>query len=126
LDGEGKIIRIQNNYSKISFDFGPTLLAWLEEKASEVYQAVLTADRESQKIFSGHGCALAQAFHHIILPLANGRDKYTQILWGIRDFEKSFGRFPEGMWLPDGGREEAKTWMEHFSRLGEKLSCKVA
>lgn len=101
LDGEGRIIKITNNYSKISFNFGPTLLAWLKEKAPEAYQAILEADKESQKNFSGHGSALAQAYNHMILPLANWRDKYTQVLWGIRDFEHRFGRPPEGMWLPE-------------------------
>lgn len=101
LNGEGRIIRITNNYSKISFNFGPTLLAWLKEKSPEVYQAIQAADQESQKKFSGHGSALAQAYNHMILPLANWRDKYTQVLWGIRDFEHRFGRSPEGMWLPE-------------------------
>jgi len=101
LDGEGRIVQIVNNYARISFDFGPTLLAWLEGNASDVYEAVLAADQESQQAFSGHGSALAQAYNHMILPLANRRDKYTQVLWGIRDFEHRFGRKPEGMWLPE-------------------------
>jgi alpha-amylase/alpha-mannosidase (GH57 family) len=101
LDPQGRILDIVNNYAKMSFNFGPTLLAWLEEKAPKVYEAILKADRESQERFSGHGSALAQAYNHMILPLANRRDKYTQILWGIRDFEKRFRREPEGMWLPE-------------------------
>lgn len=101
LNGKGLIVQIVNNYSKISFNFGPTLLAWLQQKAPDVYEAILEADRESLKTFSGHGSALAQAYNHIILPLANHRDKYTQVLWGIRDFETRFGRNPEGMWLPE-------------------------
>lgn len=101
LDGENRIVKLANNYAKISFNFGPTLLSWLEEKAPDVYQAILEADRESQKNFSGHGSALAQAYNHMILPLANRRDKYTQALWGIRDFERRFGRKPEGLWLPE-------------------------
>ena len=101
LDEEGWIVEMVNNYSNISFNFGPTLLAWMEVHAPDVYQAVLEADRLSQERFSGHGSALAQAYNHMILPLANRRDKYTQILWGIRDFEKRFGRYPEGMWLPE-------------------------
>ncbi|MBW2122734.1 MAG: DUF3536 domain-containing protein [Deltaproteobacteria bacterium] len=101
LDEEGQIIQIVNNYAKMSFNFGPTLLSWLEEKAPHVYGAVLEADQESRKAFSGHGSALAQAYNHVILPLANRRDKYTQILWGIADFEHRFGRRPEGMWLPE-------------------------
>jgi alpha-amylase/alpha-mannosidase (GH57 family) len=101
LNAEGRIVQIVNNYAKISFDFGPTLLTWLEEKALDVYEGVLTADHESQQAFSGHGSALAQAYNHMILPLANKRDKYTQVLWGIRDFEHRFGRKAEGMWLPE-------------------------
>ena len=101
LDGDGRILQIVNNYSKISFNFGPTLLSWMEQKSPSVYEAILTADRESQKLFSGHGSAVAQAYNHMILPLATRRDKHTQILWGIRDFEKRFGRHPEGMWLPE-------------------------
>jgi alpha-amylase/alpha-mannosidase (GH57 family) len=101
LDGEGRIRRIVNNYSKISFNFGPTLLSWLAEKQPPTYQAILNADIESQKNFGGHGSAIAQAYSHMILPLANRRDKQTQILWGIRDFEHRFARKPEGLWLPE-------------------------
>jgi alpha-amylase/alpha-mannosidase (GH57 family) len=101
LDGERRIVKIANNYSQISFNFGPTLLAWLEEKSPETYQAVLEADKESRRNFSGHGSAMAQAYNHMIMPLANRRDKYTQVLWGLRDFEHRFGRKPEGMWLPE-------------------------
>ncbi len=101
LDSEGRIRTIVNNYSKISFNFGPTLLAWIESESPELYQAILAADRESRQRFSGHGSALAQAYNHLILPLANRRDKRTQVLWGIRDFEHRFGRKPEGMWLPE-------------------------
>ena len=101
LDPQGRIVGIVNNYAKMSFNVGPTLLGWLEQQAPDVYQAILTADRESQERFSGHGSALAQAYNHMILPLANRRDKYTQIAWGIRDFEKRFGRVPEGIWLPE-------------------------
>jgi len=101
LDSKKKIIDIVNNYSKISFDFGPTLLSWLKKNANEVYQAILDADKQGQKIFSGHGPAIAQAYNHIIMPLANKRDKETQVIWGIKDFEKRFCRKPEGMWLPE-------------------------
>ncbi|MGH9366405.1 MAG: DUF3536 domain-containing protein, partial [Thermoanaerobaculia bacterium] len=82
LDEEERIAAIVNNYSQISFDFGPTLLSWLEEKAPEVYAAVVAAERESRERFSGHGSALAHVYNHVILPLANHRDKRTQVLWG--------------------------------------------
>ncbi len=101
LDDRNRIVRIENNYARISFNFGPTLLSWLEEKAPAVYTAILAADRESRERFSGHGSALAQPYNHAILPLANHRDMVTQVVWGIRDFEHRFGRFPEGMWLPE-------------------------
>jgi alpha-amylase/alpha-mannosidase (GH57 family) len=101
LDKEGKIARMVNNYAKISFDFGPTLLAWLEKSAPEVYDAIVWADRESKQLFAGHGSALAQAYNHMIMPLAHRRDKRTQVIWGIKDFEYRFGRSPEGMWLPE-------------------------
>jgi alpha-amylase/alpha-mannosidase (GH57 family) len=101
LDEENHITQIVNNYAKISFNFGPTLLTWMQNNSPDVYNAILDADRDSQQNFSGHGSALAQAYNHMILPLANRRDRYTQILWGIRDFEHRFGRKPEGMWLPE-------------------------
>jgi alpha-amylase/alpha-mannosidase (GH57 family) len=101
LDDEGYITRIVSNYSRISFNFGPTLLAWLERARPDVYQAILRADGESRRRFSGHGSALAQAYNHSILPLCSPRDRRTQIEWGLRDFEHRFGREPEGMWLPE-------------------------
>jgi alpha-amylase/alpha-mannosidase (GH57 family) len=101
LDADNRIDRIVNNYSGISFNFGPTLLAWMEVSAPQVYRQVIAADRESQRNFSGHGSAIAQVYNHMILPLASGRDKRTQVLWGIRDFESHFGRKPEGMWLAE-------------------------
>lgn len=101
LDERGRIAQIVNNYGRINFNFGPTLLAWLEEKAPDIYAAVLEADRESRKHFSGHGSAIAQMYNHLIMPLANSRDKRTQVIWGIKDFEHRFGRKPEGMWLSE-------------------------
>lgn len=101
LGTDRKIIDIVNNYSSISFNFGPTLLAWLRSHTPDVYEKILEADRESQKTFSGHGSAIAQAYNHMILPLSNERDKHTQVIWGIRDFEYHFQRKPEGMWLPE-------------------------
>ena len=101
LDPESKILRIVNNYSNISFNFGPTLLSWMKDKAPEAYQSVLDADRVSAEKFSGHGSAIAQCYNHMIMPLANKRDKHTQVHWGIEDFKHRFGRMPEGMWLPE-------------------------
>jgi alpha-amylase/alpha-mannosidase (GH57 family) len=101
LDDQNRITQVVNNYSRISFDFGPTLLAWMEKNAPGVYQGILEADRQSRSVFSGHGSAMAQAYNHMILPLAAHRDKATQVIWGIRDFEHRFSRRPEGMWLPE-------------------------
>jgi alpha-amylase/alpha-mannosidase (GH57 family) len=101
LDSEKRIIDIVNNYSRISFNFGPTLLTWMETNKPEVYAAILEADVESRKRFSGHGAAIAQVYNHIIMPLATSRDKHTQIHWGIKDFEHRFRRKPEGMWLAE-------------------------
>jgi len=101
LSPHGKITAIINNYANISFNFGPTLLSWMEKNDLDTYQLILNADKESQKSFSGHGSAIAQCYNHMIMPLANSRDKYTQILWGIKDFEYRFRRKPEGMWLPE-------------------------
>jgi alpha-amylase/alpha-mannosidase (GH57 family) len=101
LDEKKRISRIVNNYAGISFNLGPTLLSWLEKSRPATYRAVLEADRVSRERFSGHGSALAQAYNHMIMPLANRRDKQTQIRWGIDDFVHRFGRPPEGMWLPE-------------------------
>lgn len=103
LDGEGCIVDIVSNYEKISFNFGPTLLAWMEKNSPETYAAILESDRRSVEKRGGHGNAIAQAYNHIIMPLAAPRDKRTQILWGIADFQYRFRRRPEGMWLPETG-----------------------
>ncbi len=101
LDSNRNILEITCNYAKISFNFGPTLLTWLERRVPEVYAAIIEADRESQERFSGHGSALAQVYNHLIMPLANKRDKRTQVIWGIADFRHRFARQPEGMWLSE-------------------------
>jgi (1->4)-alpha-D-glucan 1-alpha-D-glucosylmutase len=101
LDGDGRIVDLVNNYSRISFNIGPTLLAWLAEHAADVYQAIIDADGLSRARFGGHGSAIAQVYNHLIMPLANRRDKRTQIVWGSRDFAHRFGRRPEGMWLAE-------------------------
>jgi len=101
LGPDKKIIDIVNNYTRISFDFGPTLLAWLERHEPQLYAAILEADKQSQDLFGGHGAAIAQAYNHMIMPMANSRDKRTQIVWGIQDFEARFERRPEGLWLPE-------------------------
>ena len=101
LDGEGRIMGIVSNYARISFNFGPTLLSWMEKYSPDTYRAIQAADRQSIAWRSGHGSALAQVYNHIIMPLASLRDKRTQVRWGIRDFEHRFQRLPEGMWLAE-------------------------
>jgi alpha-amylase/alpha-mannosidase (GH57 family) len=101
INRKNEIVRIVNNYSRMSFNFGPTLLKWLEDKAPRTYRMILDADRTSAERYSGHGSAVAQAYNHIILPLASKRDAITQIRWGIADFKHRFGRQPEGMWLAE-------------------------
>ena len=101
VDAENRIQNLLNNYSEMSFNFGPTLLSWMKDQSPKVYQSILEADQKSAQRFSGHGSALAQGYNHMILPLANRRDKVTQVKWGMRDFESRFGRKPEGMWLPE-------------------------
>lgn len=96
-----EIINIVNNYQQISFNFGPTLLSWMEKEDRHTYESIIKADYMSRKRFSGHGCGIAQVYNHIILPLANDRDKDTQVIWGIKDFEYRFGRKPKGMWLAE-------------------------
>ncbi len=96
-----RIMDIVSNYARISFNFGPTLLSWMETNAPEIYRSILQADRQSIEWRSGHGNAIAQVYNHMIMPLATDRDKRTQVVWGIRDFESRFGRFPEGMWLAE-------------------------
>jgi alpha-amylase/alpha-mannosidase (GH57 family) len=100
VDDKGKILDLINNYSSLSFDFGPTLIRWLELKFPSIYQKIIEADREGVRRF-GHGNAMAQAYNHIIMPLANEKDKETEVLWGIADFEKRFHRRPDAMWLPE-------------------------
>jgi len=101
LDPQNRIVKLLNNYSYISFNFGPTLLSWLKDQAPRVYAGILEADQQSKERYSGHGSAIAQGYNHMILPLANRRDKVTQVKWGIKDFESRFARRPEGMWLPE-------------------------
>ena len=98
---QNEIVRIVNNYSRMSFNFGPTLLSWLADEAPRTYRMVIDADKASAQRYSGHGSAIAQVYNHMILPLANRRDSITQIRWGIADFESRFHRKPEGMWLAE-------------------------
>lgn len=107
VDGEGRITDIVDNYAWMSFNFGPTLLAWLEKAHPHAYARLLAADKESAARLDGHGNALAQAYHHTILPLASPRDRATEIRWGLADFRKRYGREAEGLWLPECATDDA-------------------
>ncbi len=100
-DQEGHIKKLLNNYEHMSFNFGPTLLSWLEKAHPWIYDQIIFADLASRDRYQGHGNALAQVYNHIIMPLARRRDKLTQIRWGMADFEQRFGRQAEGMWLAE-------------------------
>lgn len=107
LDDNGYVVALRNNYRDISFNFGPTLLSWLERARPDVYAALQAADHASQRRY-GRGNAMAQVYGHCILPLASRRDQLTQVRWGIADFVHRFGRRPDGMWL-------AETAVDHSS-----------
>src|ERR1700728_3286794 len=98
---QNKIMRIVNNYARISFNIGPTLLSWIQENAPRTFRMILDGESSSRQRYSGHSSAMAQGYNHMILPLASQRDRNTQIRWGIADYQKSFGSAPEGMWLPE-------------------------
>ncbi len=104
---ENKIMDIVNNYAYISFNIGPTLLSWMEQYSPYSYDRIIKADTTSIAKNNGHGNAIAQVYNHIIMPLANEHDKYTQIIWGIKDFQYRFGRKPEGMWLAETACDDA-------------------
>ncbi len=101
VDNRNRILDIVNNYERISFNFGPTLLSWMEEHAPHAYDRIIKADIKSVLEHDGHGNAIAQVYNHMIMPLANEHDKITQVKWGIRDFVYRFGHQPEGMWLAE-------------------------
>jgi alpha-amylase/alpha-mannosidase (GH57 family) len=120
MDSSNRIIAIVNLYSKISFNFGPTLLSWLEKHEPDVYKAIIDADQRSKKRFSGHGSAIAQVYNHMIMPLSNQRDKRTQVIWGIEDFRRRFNRMPEGMWLAETAVDNAT--LEALAEQGIKFT----
>lgn len=100
--GPGQTIeQTVDNYENVNFNFGPTLLSWLEIRHPKTYARIIQADRRSVPQHSGHGNAIAQAYGHAILPLCNQRDRLTQVVWGLADFRSRFGREPESLWLPE-------------------------
>jgi len=106
LDGAGRIMDIFNLYEWISFNFGPTLCRWMEAQAPETLARVVEGDRASLARL-GHGNALAQVCHHVILPLASDLDKHLEVGWAVADFRHRFGRHPEGMWLSEAAVDTA-------------------
>ncbi len=100
-NSKNQITRIVNNYARISFNFGPTLLSWLKENAPRTYRMILDGERRSRKSYGGHSSAMAQVYNHVIMPLASERDRITQIRWGIADYANHYGSPPEGMWLAE-------------------------
>jgi alpha-amylase/alpha-mannosidase (GH57 family) len=88
------------NFERISFNIGPTLFAWMNAFDPESCRLIVAQDKANLHRHEV-GNAMAQAYHHTILPLATRQDKETQIIWGIEDFSHRFGRRPQGMWLPE-------------------------
>lgn len=105
LDGSGRIMELLNCYEWMSFNVGPTLLTWMERQAPEVYARILDADRKSAERL-GHGNALAQVYHHVILPLASDLDRQAEVAWAVADFEARFKRRPEGLWLSEAAVDD--------------------
>jgi alpha-amylase/alpha-mannosidase (GH57 family) len=101
VDGQGRILKLLSNYAHMSFNFGPTLLIWMKSAEPWIYEKILASDAAGAKRNLGHGNALAQVYNHVIMPLANRRDKLTQIRWGLADFKHRFGRPAEGLWLAE-------------------------
>jgi alpha-amylase/alpha-mannosidase (GH57 family) len=119
-NNKNQITRIVNNYARISFNFGPTLLSWLKENAPRTYRMILDGERRSRKNYGGHSSAMAQGYNHIILPLASTRDRITQIRWGIADYKHHYGTAPEGMWLPETAADSES--LELMAQHGVKFT----
>jgi alpha-amylase/alpha-mannosidase (GH57 family) len=107
LDGRGRITQLVNNYARLSFNIGPTLLSWMKDASPTTYADILEADERSAARYGGHGSAMAQVYNHAIMPLAPPRDRRTQVVWGLGDFRHRFGRAPEGMWLAETAVDDA-------------------
>ena len=119
-NSKNQITRIVNNYARISSDFGPTLLSWLKENAPRTYRMILDGERRSRRLYNGHSSAMAQVYNHVIMPLANERDRITQIRWGIADYVQHFGVAPEGMWLSETAADTES--LELLARNGIKFT----
>jgi alpha-amylase/alpha-mannosidase (GH57 family) len=120
VNAKNQIMRIVNNYARMSFNFGPTLVSWIKENAQRTYHMIADGERRSRERYRGHSSALAQAYNHMIMPLANTRDRVTQIRWGIADYEATYGIGPEGMWLPETAADTAT--LELLAQNGIKFT----
>jgi hypothetical protein len=100
LSGVRRILSLTNNYAYLSFNFGPTLLSWMEKYHRNTYRLILEADKQSKERL-GFGNAIAQAYNHTILPLCTEEDARVQIRWGLEDFAQRFSRKADGIWLPE-------------------------
>jgi alpha-amylase/alpha-mannosidase (GH57 family) len=120
VNTRNQIISIVNNYARISFNIGPTLLSWLKENAPRTYRMILDGEQASRKNFRGHSSAMAQVYNHMILPLAGARDRLTQIRWGIADYVSRYGHKPEGMWLAETAADAGS--LEAMAQSGIKFT----
>ncbi|WP_235956954.1 DUF3536 domain-containing protein [Fundidesulfovibrio magnetotacticus] len=115
LDGSSRITEVMNCYEWMSFNAGPTLLHWMAQTDPDTLRLMVEADRASAKRL-GHGNAMAQVYHHQILPLASQLDKELEVAWAVDDFTARFGRAPEGMWLAEAAVDTAS--LEVLARAG--------
>jgi len=120
VDAANRIIDIVDNFERISFNVGPTLLGWLAREAPAVHAKIVDADRASVDARRGHGNAIAQVYNHMIMPLASRADKVTQVQWGLEDFRQRFGREAEGMWLPETAADDET--LEVLAEAGVKFT----
>lgn len=105
-DRGGRIASIENNYARMSYNFGPTLARWIERHDGRTHTRLVAADAEQERRL-GAGGAMAQAYAHPILPLASALDRRTQMLWGLADFRRRFGRPAQGLWMPETAASSA-------------------
>jgi len=106
VDERGRLLRVVDNYEHLSFDFGPTLLSWMERAHPATYARIVESDKRSVALRGGHGNAMAHGHGHAILPLCSDRDLVTQVRWGLADFRHRFGREAESMWCPETAVDE--------------------
>lgn len=91
---DGRTIAYDETLKRLSFNFGPTLLAWMEKERPSILRRIVAADAATQT-------AIAQPYFHNIMPFESRRDKETLVLWGLAEFRHRFKREARGMWLPE-------------------------